>query len=179
MAGNMEKALLKLKARDEPPDMEVYWKVLQAAGKVPTHPYVDFPGHQYVSLIGLKESDPLEIAKTIRKGLKFKSLELFLAKTLFSTADLANFVSIPERTLYRRKQQGRLDPEESDRLVRATRVFAKALALFEGDIGAARNWLQTPARAFKGEQPINVARTEVGSREVEALIDRLEQGVLT
>ena len=69
--------------------------------------------------------------------------------------------------------------DESDRLLRVSRVFAMALELFEGDAAAARRWFYTPAKALGGEKPITFARTELGTREVEALIDRLEQGVLT
>ena len=54
-----------------------------------------------------------------------------------------------------------------------------ALELFEGDAAAARRWFYTPAKASGGERPITLARTDLGTREVEALIDRLEQGVLT
>jgi putative toxin-antitoxin system antitoxin component (TIGR02293 family) len=60
-----------------------------------------------------------------------------------------------------------------------SRVYARTLDLFEGDADAARRWFYTPARALGGERPIDFARTDLGTREVEALIDRLEQGVLT
>jgi putative toxin-antitoxin system antitoxin component (TIGR02293 family) len=59
------------------------------------------------------------------------------------------------------------------------RVFAKALDLFEGNAEGAKRWFYTPARALGGERPITFARTDLGTQEVEALIDRLEQGVLT
>ena len=74
--------------------------------------------------------------------------------------------------------KGQLDPEESDRLLRVSRVFAKTLDLFEGDAEAAKQWFHTPARALGGERPLDFARTDLGTKEVEALIDRLEQGVL-
>jgi putative toxin-antitoxin system antitoxin component (TIGR02293 family) len=132
-----------------------------------------------VSLVGLEDLDPIKIVKKVTQGLTFKSLVRFQQNTLFSTSDVADLGSIPLRTLHRRKAEGRLHPEESDRLLRVTRVFAKALGLFEGDAGAARDWFHTPARALGGELPIRLARTDLGSREVEALIDRLEHGVLT
>ena len=52
-----------------------------------------------------------------------------------------------------------------------------AVALFEGDIAAARKWLQMPQRGLGGETPLDFASTEVGAREVENLIGRLEHGV--
>jgi putative toxin-antitoxin system antitoxin component (TIGR02293 family) len=59
------------------------------------------------------------------------------------------------------------------------RVFARALALFDGDADQARAWLSAPQPALGGMPPLVLARTDLGAREVEALVDRLEHGVLT
>jgi putative toxin-antitoxin system antitoxin component (TIGR02293 family) len=133
----------------------------------------------YVSLLGLRLQDPIRILRRVEQGLEFRALERFQRNTRFSTSELAELVAITLRTLHRRKEQGRLEPDESDRLLRVSRVFGKALQLFEGDADAARRWFSTPAKALGGERPITLARTDLGSNEVEALIDRLEQGVLT
>ena len=37
----------------------------------------------------------------------------------------------------------------------------------------------TPQRALGGAIPLDIAKTEVGAREVEQIIGRLEQGVFT
>jgi putative toxin-antitoxin system antitoxin component (TIGR02293 family) len=161
---------MKAETRDTPPGVESYWQQAKSGRG---------GSYLYVLLIGLKDTDPISIYEKVRKGLKFQSLERFQVNTLFSTKDIADSVSIPPRTQQRRRAEGRLQPEESDRLLRVTRLFAKALGLFEGDASAARNWFHTPARALGGERPIHLARTDLGSREVEALIDRLEHGVLT
>ena len=133
----------------------------------------------FVSLIGLRSQNPIDIFKRVEKGLAFTALERFQRSSGISTADLADAVVITVRTLHRRKEQGRLEPDESDRLLRVSRVFGKALDLFEGQTQAARQWLFTPQRALGGKQPIVLAKTDVGAREVEALVDRLEHGVLT
>ena len=44
---------------------------------------------------------------------------------------------------------------------------------------AARRWLLTPQRALVGAIPLEIAKTEVGAREGEQIIGRLEQGVFT
>ena len=69
------------------------------------------------------------------------------------------------------------EPDESDRLLRASRVFGRALELFEGDPEAARRWLGLPQPALGGATPLAFARTEAGAREVEDLVGRLEHGV--
>ena len=133
----------------------------------------------FVSLIGLRSQDPIDIFRKVEKGLAFTALEHFQRSSGISTADLADAVVITVRTLHRRREQGRLEPEESDRLLRISRVFGKALDLFEGQTQAARQWLFTPQGALGGKEPIVLAKTDVGAREVEALVDRLEHGVLT
>jgi putative toxin-antitoxin system antitoxin component (TIGR02293 family) len=133
----------------------------------------------YVQLLGLRLSNPLRIIQRVEEGLSFHALERFQKNTRISTHDLAELIDIKLRTLRRRKEEGRLAADESDRLLRASRVFAKALELFEGDTDGARRWFYTPAKALGGEPPIALARTDLGAREVVALIDRLEQGVLS
>lgn len=152
------------------PDVEAYREAIQAGG---------VGEYGYVALVGLRAEDPIAIFKSVQRGLRFSSLERFQKNSGLSTSELADAVVITARTLARRKDQGRLDPEESDRLLRIARVFGKALELFEGETGPAREWLFGPQRALGGERPILLARTDLGAREVEALADRLEHGVLT
>jgi putative toxin-antitoxin system antitoxin component (TIGR02293 family) len=64
-------------------------------------------------------------------------------------------------------------------LLRTVRVFGKALMLFDGDVDAARTWLSTPAPALGDRTPEDVAATDLGAREVESLIGRLEHGVFS
>ena len=44
------------------------------------------------------------------------------------------------------------------------------MELFESDREAALNWLNTPQPALGGRVPIQVASSEVGAREIEAVI---------
>jgi putative toxin-antitoxin system antitoxin component (TIGR02293 family) len=131
------------------------------------------------SLLGLPAAGSITMIKRVEAGLRFETLEHFQRKTQLSTNDLAAMVDIKVRTLRRRKDEGRLEPDESDRLLRASMIFAKALDLFEGDADAARQWFDTPAKALGGSRPIDFARTELGTREIEALINRIEHGVFS
>jgi putative toxin-antitoxin system antitoxin component (TIGR02293 family) len=148
------------------------------AGRTPGTTVVRAATPLYASLIGLRTADPLEVVERVREGLAFEALERFQKNTNLSTSEVADLVAIKARTLHRRREEGRLDPEESDRLVRVSRVYARAIELFEGDAEGARLWFQAPARALRGVAPIALAGTDIGAREVEALIDRLEHGVL-
>jgi putative toxin-antitoxin system antitoxin component (TIGR02293 family) len=104
-------------------------------------------------------------------------LERFRRNTSLPVELILALVDIPRRTLTRRKRTGRLRPGESDRLVRAARVFGRALQLFEGDRDAALEWLTSSQRALGGAVPIDLVTREVGARDVEQLIGRLEYGV--
>jgi putative toxin-antitoxin system antitoxin component (TIGR02293 family) len=130
-------------------------------------------------ILGLRARDALALAAKVEEGFPIRSF-LRLQNTLnIPSSDLARIVSITSRTLARRKLQGRLEPDESDRLLRVARVYRLALGLFESDHNAALAWLSRPNRALDGKAPLQLSTTEVGAREVERLVTRLEHGVIT
>jgi putative toxin-antitoxin system antitoxin component (TIGR02293 family) len=136
------------------------------------------PGpHAYAVLLGLDAFDAPHLLRSITRGFPYRTLERFQRNTSLPLDRITELVDIPRRTLTRRKGEGRFLPEESDRLLSASRLFALALALFEGDRDAAADWLTRPQPALGGAIPIDLARTALGTREVEALIGRLEHGV--
>src|SRR5215212_1629806 len=135
--------------------------------------------HPYLLLLGLDPMDTPRLVELVEEGLSFGELEHLRQNIGFSREEMAELVQIRPRTLDRRKKEGRLHPEESDRLLRASRVFGKALALFEGDVEGALGWLSSPQRALGGAVPLEMARTEVGAGGVEGLIGQLEHGVFS
>ena len=136
-------------------------------------------GHYYLALFGLRRYDALHVMEHIRRGLAYSAFERFQRNTELPYRVLAEAAEIPERTLARRKESGRLEPDESDRLARLSRVVARAIALFEGSVDDARGWLTSPVPALGGRTPLAFASTDVGAIEVERLIGRLEQGIPT
>ena len=137
----------------------------------------DRQGHYYVALLGLRTYEPLRIVASVRKGLAYSALLRLQRNTNLPVSVLADVAQIPARTLARRKQAGRLDPDESDRLVRLSRIIARALELFEGNLELAREWLSSAQTALGGLAPLELAKTEVGAREVDNLVGRLEYGI--
>ena len=136
-------------------------------------------GHHDVALLGLRNYDLLWIYQNVRKGIAYSAFEHFQRNTALATEALAALAGIPRRTLARRKEQGRFEPDESDRLVRFAKLFGRALELFEGDADAAREWLTTPQRGLGGIAPVELGKTDIGVNEVENLIGRLEYGIPT
>jgi putative toxin-antitoxin system antitoxin component (TIGR02293 family) len=129
------------------------------------------------SSLGLRSTSTPQLIEQLEVGLSFHTLQAFESNSGIDVVSLATLIGIPDRTLARRKAAGRLAPEESERLLRISTIFEKAVGLFEGDAEAAIHWLTTPKKALNGQQPLQYSRTEPGAREVENLIGRVEHGV--
>jgi putative toxin-antitoxin system antitoxin component (TIGR02293 family) len=130
-------------------------------------------------IIGLSATDIPSLIREVRDGFSYQALASFESVTGLQLPKVADLIGIPSRTLARRKSVGRLSPEESERLLRISSLLEKAVELFEGDTGAAVNWLSTPKAALDSQTPLEYSRTEIGAREVEDLIGRLEHGVFS
>lgn len=136
------------------------------------------PGaHAYAVLLGLQRFAPEKLLDSVEKGLAYQAFVHLQRNLELDPARLQQVVGIPERTLNRRRKEGRLRPDESDRLLRAGRLFGRAIELFDGDADAARNWLARPQRVLGGAVPWDLAATELGAREIETAIGRIEHGV--
>ena len=61
-------------------------------------------------------------------------------------------------------------------MVRFARLLGRAAEVFES-LSNARLWLQAPQLGVGGAIPLEYAETEVGAREVEDLLGRIEFGV--
>jgi putative toxin-antitoxin system antitoxin component (TIGR02293 family) len=125
---------------------------------------------------GGKSLHPTELIHRIQKGLRFSEL-----KTLQETLDLpfeklAAKLCISRSTLQRRKATGRLTPDESDKVIRYSRLVRQAADFF-GDVEKARAWLKHPQYGLGGAVPLDYASTEAGAREVENLLGRMKYGV--
>lgn len=83
---------------------------------------------------------------------------------------------IPDRTLERRIAEGAmLKLDEADGIARLIRVVDAARRVFDDD-ALADEWLRT-ANPELGDIPIHMARTDLGGREVEAALGRIEHGI--
>jgi putative toxin-antitoxin system antitoxin component (TIGR02293 family) len=119
-----------------------------------------------------------ELIRQIQKGLRFSELETLQNSIDLPFEQLAAKLSISRSTLQRRKAAGRLSPDESDKVMRLSRLLEHATNVF-GDIERARAWLKFPQRGLGGAIPLDYAETEVGAREVDDLLGRIEYSVYT
>jgi putative toxin-antitoxin system antitoxin component (TIGR02293 family) len=123
-----------------------------------------------------KAKHPTELIRQIQKGLRFCELETLQNSIDMPFEQLAAKLSISRSTLQRRKAAGRLSPDESDKVMRLSRLLEHATKVF-GDIEKARAWLKFPQRGLGGAVPLDYAETEVGAREVDNLLGRIDYGV--
>ena len=127
--------------------------------------------------LGLRVKSREGFIRKIRAGLDVKALEYFSNIIELPDRELAQYADISARTLARRKQEGKLQADESDRVARISMLFDEAVDLFEDDEKRAAHWFRTPKKALGGASPIEYADTEPGVQEVRDLIGRIGHGV--
>ena len=130
----------------------------------------------HVQSIGIKSKNIDDLIRKVQRGFPVSSFEKLRRKLDVSDNLLSQVINIPMRTLTRRKQQGRLNVVESEKVLRIARLYDKALEVFE-DEEAAEKWLKEPARGLGGVIPLEYAKTELGAQEIEKLLIRIEHGV--
>ncbi len=135
------------------------------------------PTAKPMDLFAFAAGDHPGIIRAIKTGLPVNAFQRFLDTSHLTAQDAQTVIGIPKSTLARRQNSGRFTPQESERVYRLVHLFSLATDLFEGDRMAAKEWMEHPQRAFDGESPIERAATELGARDVEQLIGRLEHGV--
>ena len=112
----------------------------------------------------------------VQSGLPVRELTALQVSLDVPMERLAPMLGISKATLQRRKSGQRLGLAESDRVVRFARLMGKATEVMEST-GNARKWLNSPQAGLGGAVPLEYAETEVGAREVEDLLGRIEYGV--
>jgi putative toxin-antitoxin system antitoxin component (TIGR02293 family) len=120
---------------------------------------------------------PGGIIQFLKGGVPYAAVSRFQKASRLSLESISRATQISLRTLARRKIEGQLNRLESERLFRLVRLFEKAVNYHEGDAVAARAWMESPKPALGDETPLAMVESELGAREVEDLLDRLEYGV--
>lgn len=108
-------------------------------------------------------------------GLPFDAIEGLVASGI-SRSEVLQVLMMADRTYARRKRELHLSVEESDRLVRAARVLALAIDVFESRTKAVE-WLKRANGALGGARPLDKLATDLGSRRVEEILYRIDDVV--
>ncbi len=118
----------------------------------------------------------LDWVAVIRRGIPASAVDALTGLTHLTQAELASAVGIPERTLARRKREGKLNSEESSRLIRLARVVARGEEVFE-DLDATMDWLKSANASLGGITPLSLLDTDIGAEGVMDTLGRIEHGV--
>lgn len=133
--------------------------------------------HAYVALLGLTTYALPDLLRSIEGGLAFRVFDMFVEQSGLSAERVAEIADISRRALAARRDEGRFSRDESDRLVRAARIVGGANTVFNGDRATAIAWLTSGQPSLGGSTPIDLARTDLGAREVERLLAQLQPRV--
>ena len=123
------------------------------------------------------QDPPMAMVALLRAGVPWNLYQGVLAKLGLNDQAAAGILHIPPRTLARRKG-GRLDPQESERLMRLVRLAAQATEIL-GDQKKAIRWLESPNRGLAGAAPMSLLDTDIGTQAAEAVLTRIEFGVFS
>lgn len=122
-------------------------------------------------------SNTQEWAQRILAGIPARAAWAFKGKLGLNNDQLGALLGLSRRSVNRLTPAKALLPAVAgDRLYRSARLFALALDVFE-DQAAATAWLKSPQRALGNAVPLEIATTDIGAREVETLLGRIEYGV--
>jgi putative toxin-antitoxin system antitoxin component (TIGR02293 family) len=128
-------------------------------------------GREVLNQMVTSEAD---VARLVHRRIPLRAL-IHVKRGGFSDQEIGRFI-IPEWTQRHRKAKRQpLTVEESDRVVRLTRIQALTEDVF-GNVEKANRWLRENLAILDGEAPLEVARTESGARVVEQLLAKIDWG---
>jgi putative toxin-antitoxin system antitoxin component (TIGR02293 family) len=113
-----------------------------------------------------------QLRRAVELGLPVSALEevvRHVSRDDRSAAEL-KYRIVPKTTLRRRQK---LDPEESMRLERLARMTALAEYVWS-DVELAHQFLTSVQPQLDGERPVDLSRSDLGTRQVEDLLSKLE-----
>lgn len=124
--------------------------------------------------LGEDVSSEADLARLVHGRIPLRVL-VYVERGGFSKVEIERYI-IPARTQRHRKvKRERLSVEESDRVVRLTRIQALAEDVF-GHVEKANRWLREGLGILGGKAPLELAQTEAGARVVEQLLAKIDWG---
>ena len=121
----------------------------------------------------------LDLHHSIVSGLPVGCVIYFKKHTGLSNINMSKALGVSEKTFIRWQDdpEKRLDPVFSDRLVRTAKVMGLAEEVLE-DAENASAWLSKAQSSLGNEIPQELLRTEIGAKQVEDVLLRMEHGYL-
>ena len=129
-------------------------------------------------IIAFKSADVMDQVEELKRGLPARIVDELSKDLEVSRKELARIAGVAERTLVRKIQEGRLSPDQSERMARVARLYVRAIEVL-GSRKHALRWLKTSRAQLKGKPPVDFADTELGCQELMNLLGRIEHGVFS
>lgn len=143
------------------------------ANPSPVNRLASTPGY---ATVGVAYESKRDLIEKVKRGLSTTTFDALQQTLDLPARDLYELVHISQRTLYRRRSEGVLQPDESERVLRLAALYEMAERVL-GSRERALAWLKKPHRALGGRSPLAFSDTELGAREVEDLLGRIEHGI--
>src|SRR5690606_36958066 len=126
--------------------------------------------------VGVAYENKHDLIEKVKRGLSTTTFDALQQALDLPARDLYELVHISQRTLFRRRSEGVLQPNESERVLHLAALYERAERTL-GSREQALAWLKKPHRALGGRSPLAFSNTELGAREVEDLLGRIEHGI--
>jgi putative toxin-antitoxin system antitoxin component (TIGR02293 family) len=125
---------------------------------------------------GLAAPKGVPASVVIEAGFPATVVREFAVASGIASSDVGDIVGTSDRTMSRKvANRERLGAAESDRAYRLFDMMARAVHAF-GDVDKALRWMRREVPSLGGRRPIDLLRTELGTREVLSALDRIEYG---
>jgi putative toxin-antitoxin system antitoxin component (TIGR02293 family) len=124
--------------------------------------------------LGEEIGSEADLARVVARRIPLRALAHF-TRSGFSEQEVAEYVIPPRTRRHRKVRREPLTVDESDRLVRLTRIQAVAEDVF-GDAEKANRWLRESLGILDDRSPLEVARTDSGARLIEQILAKIDWG---
>lgn len=129
-------------------------------------------------VLGSNVVSSLDFSDLIQEGLPSQSVFILQNLLALNDEEYSSTLGVSLKWLgrYRKTPRDHLDTSISDRLYRIARIFKLAEDVLENK-DAAKHWLHRAQAGLNERIPLELLRTEAGTKEVEELLYRIEYGI--
>ena len=111
--------------------------------------------------LAIKRGLPVRVALVMRERIPRKVFDRVIPRTTLES---------------KRHPDARLSSQQSERILRIARVYARAAEVF-GDRQRGETWMARPNPALGGHAPAQLLDSETGARAIEQVLGQMEHGI--
>jgi len=114
----------------------------------------------------------------LKDGFSYNTIDALVQFGWVSRKEFSSATGITMSTLDRRKNEGTLNTQESDKVYSLVRLIDASTDLFSGNADKAGAWIRKSAKGLGGRAPIDMIRTTAETESVIDFIGRVKHGVI-